>query len=155
MPGSRIGLLITEEDCSPETLPIPVLPSAVLALSSVTERSVLPLGDLAKGFAPGAVVNAAKRAAEYFSCDVQTTKEEDWNALLAEWTNAHALDAVVTARLPIGPVAKRLKSAARHLSVPLIEITREYDRAIWPYAERGFFRLRKKIPHILEEINLA
>ncbi|MEL7111041.1 MAG: FAD-binding domain-containing protein [Pseudomonadota bacterium] len=155
MPGNRIGLLITEEDCSPETLPLSVSPVAVLALSSVTERSVLPLGDLAKVFAPSGVVDAATRAEEYFSCDVQTTKEENWSALLEDWTNGHALDALVTARLPIGPVTKRLKSATRDLSVPLIEITRDYDRAVWPYAKRGFFGLRKKMPHILAETGLA
>lgn len=153
--GQRFGLIITEEDCFPETLPLPYAPTAVLALSAHSARSVLEIGDIAKQFATHAVEEAARLARSYFECDCATSSVDEWLAILQEWAHGRKLDALVTARLPIGPVSRKLKKAMAPLDIPLIEVTRAYDRAIWPHTKRGFFGLKKKLPEILGELRLT
>ncbi|MEL6360599.1 MAG: FAD-binding domain-containing protein [Pseudomonadota bacterium] len=49
--GRRFGLLVTEEDCHPESL-APLQPDAVLVLTESTPRSVLPLGEKSRFLLP-------------------------------------------------------------------------------------------------------
>lgn len=153
--GQRFGLIITEEDCSPETLPMPFAPTAVLALSAPSARSVLQTSEIVKQFGTYAVEDAARFAISHFECDCATSPEDDWSAILRAWAQTQKLDALVTARLPIGPVSRRLRKAIAPLNIPLIEVTREYDQFVWPHAKRGFFGLKKKLPKILVELGLA
>jgi len=154
-PGERIGLLITEEDCSPETLPLQIRPRAVLALTSPSLRSVLPMGSVAQMFGSGLVEDGAEHARLHFACDVTVSADANWQAVLQAWSRDNDLDAIVTAHLPVGPVARRLKKAASGISSPLIEVMRDYDYAVWPHAKRGFFGLKKKLPNILAELGLG
>lgn len=153
--GLRYALLITEEDCSVESLELQATPSAIFALAHPTPRSVLPTSDMVQKFAPAVVQDAARRASEHFQQDVDCFDIEDWEAVLADRVNELGCDAIVTARLPLGPVRTRLHRAAKSLAIPLIEVTRAYDRATWAHAKRGFFGLKKKIPAILSSINLG
>ena len=155
LPGERYGVLITEEDCSPETLDLAMGPKTILALSDPAQRSVKPLGALARAFTKGAVEDAAQRALAYFDADLEVSAEPDWQLVISDWAAKHELDAIVTARLPIGPTERRLVKATNDLSIPFIRITRPYDRAVWPNAKRGFFGLKKKIPQILDELGLV
>jgi len=41
------------------------------------------------------------------------------------------------------------------LNIPLFEISRAYDRLVTQYTKRGFFGLKKKIPNILEELDIT
>ncbi|MEO1406651.1 MAG: hypothetical protein AAFV54_09185, partial [Pseudomonadota bacterium] len=120
-----------------------------------TPRSVLPTSDMVQKFAPAAVQDAARRASEHFQQDVDCFDIEDWEAVLADRVNELGCDAIVTARLPLGPVRTRLERAAKSLAIPLIEVTRAYDRVTWPHAKKGFFGLKKKIPAILSSIDLG
>lgn len=151
LPSDRYGLLITEEDCALESLGLPVPPKTVFALQDPTPRSVLPVSEAVQAFAPAAVADAASRASHHFEQTVSLLQNSDWASALQEQIEAAGLDAIVTARLPIGPVQRRLRRAAKSLSVPLIEITRPYDRFTWPHTRRGFFGLKKKIPNILSQ----
>ena len=151
--GRRVGLILTEEDCS--AVPLPRLqPKAVLTLSGVTERSLRPLGDVASAFAPGAVRDAMTRFAAEYDVPTQEFADSDWSAAISEFVAEHDLEACVTARLTLGPVQKRLRKACKAAGVELIEITRAYDEAVWPQAKRGFFGLKKKIPSILQTLDL-
>ncbi|MEO1476694.1 MAG: FAD-binding domain-containing protein [Pseudomonadota bacterium] len=152
LPGVKYGLLITEEDCSPESLNLPHQPEQIAALTDPTPRSVLPVSELVQNFAPLAVADAANRAAQHFQQNVSVMDGEDWADSLKEWMSSADLDAIVTPKLPIGPVKRRLRRAATSLSLPLIETTRLYDQVTWPHARRGFFGLKKKIPRILSEL---
>lgn len=152
--GRRVGLLITEEDCAPDSLTL-TTPLAVLALSAPTPRSVRPLGRVAASFAPGAVADAIRQARTAFDAPVELNDTPDWRAAIEAWVGEHDLEAVVTARLPIGPVQKRVRQACREAGIDLIEITRTYDQVVWPHAKKGFFGLKKKIPSILQALDLA
>ena len=152
--GRRFGLVITEEDCQPEWVS-DTRPTAVLALSASTPRSLLPLGEVAEAFAPVAVADATERARAAFDAPVTLSEVPDWQNTLAAWAGEHALEAIVTTRLPLGPVQKRLRKACREADLELIEMTRPYDRAVWPHAKKGFFGLKKKIPAILQTLDLG
>jgi deoxyribodipyrimidine photo-lyase len=39
--------------------------------------------------------------------------------------------------------------------INLVEWRRDWDGAIWPYATAGFFKVRKQIPVILQDIGLT
>ena len=152
--GRRFGLVITEEDCQPEWLSH-TQPAAVLALSAVTPRSLFPLGEVAGAFAPAAVANATARAGTAFDAPVTCSEASDWQTTITAWAGENALEAVLTTRLPIGPVQKRLRKACRESNLELIEVARAYDQAVWPHAKKGFFGLKKKIPAILRTLDLA
>lgn len=151
--GRRIGLLVTEEDCLPESLSTPH-PEAVLVLTGSTPRSVLPLGDVTARFASSALKRRVEPLETHFDVCVSVSDEIDWSDSLSTWIKANNLDVCVTSRLPIGPVARRVKRAFREASIELVELTRMYDQCAWPHAKRGFFGLKKKIPQILSEIGL-
>jgi hypothetical protein len=55
----------------------------------------------------------------------------------------------------IGPVRTRLQKAVMELNIPLFEISRTYDRLVTQFTKRGFFGLKKKIPDILEELDIT
>ncbi len=149
--GRRIGLVLTEEDCHPESLSVP-MPAAVIALSGATERSIRPLSEIVKPFACAAVRDAAARAEQSFEAPVTACDDMDWSEHLRDWVGEHDLEAVMTSRLPLGPVQKRLRQACRNANLELIEVSRPYDAAVWPHAKRGFFGLKKKIPAILQTL---
>ncbi|MCR9269236.1 MAG: hypothetical protein NXH72_04540 [Hyphomonadaceae bacterium] len=151
--GRQVGLLITEEDCHPESLDLPT-PKAALALSGATERSVRPLGQTVTAFALAAVSDAAQRAEQVFNVAVDTTPDPDWAEQIKDWAGQHDLEAAVTSRLTLGPVQKRLRQACQQAGIELIEITRPYDQAVWPHAKKGFFGLKKKIPSVLQTLDM-
>ena len=74
---------------------------------------------------------------------------------LARWARENALDCVLTPKMPIGPVRRAVHAAATAHDLRLVEITRDYDQAVWPHARAGFFGLKKKIPSIIADLGLA
>ena len=151
--GRRVGLLVTEEDCHPESL-ASLQPDAVLVLTGSTPRSVLPLGEKSAVFASDALSDRAQTFEAHFDVGVTVQKEGEWSDRLSDWMGANDLEVCVTSRLPLGPVARRTRRACRAAGIELLEITRVYDQCTWPHAKRGFFGLKKKIPQILSEIGL-
>ena len=153
--GARIGLLMTEEDCSSDRLALSGTPKAIFALTTPARRSVLPTGHLAETFASDAVRNAARNAEEQFGAPLTLCEEDDFKDALKNWFQTFDLEFIVTPYLPVGPVRKRVYNACENLGVPLIEVRRAYDTLVWPHAKSGFFRLRKKIPSIISDLGLG
>ena len=151
--GRRVGLLVTEEDCHPESLAV-LQPDAVLVLTDSTPRSVLPLGEKSSVFASNSLTDRAESFEAHFDVGVTVQKKGEWSDSLSEWMEANDLEVCVTSRLPLGPVARRTRKACQAAGIELLEITRVYDQCTWPHAKRGFFGLKKKIPQILSEIGL-
>jgi deoxyribodipyrimidine photo-lyase len=61
----------------------------------------------------------------------------------------------VTAYPPVGPVADRLAALAPGLAaagVPLVRRIGAWDRAFWPFAQKGFFALKAEIPPVLADL---
>lgn len=159
----RFGLLVTEDDASPETLDLPARPSALLGLAATAERSPLPVSGLVCGFGEGAVDDGLLRAAEVFGLDpgvpsARQAPANSWRAHLVDWARTGRLSAIVTAAPSVGPVADSLSAARPALEgagIRLLPVSRHYDRAVWPHATRGFFQLKARIPKLLDRLNLT
>lgn len=156
--GARFGLLVTEEDCALETMALAATPIAVMGAVATASRSPLPVGTAAREFATRAVADGTERAARRHGIPAQGIHSTDWADALVAWSGSRKLDAVVTAYAPVGPVAERLAVARRALAahgVALVELRRAYDSGTWPHATRGYFRLKSRIPDVLEALGLT
>lgn len=156
--GARdYGLVITEEDACPETLGVEQGPRSILGVVATSRRSPLPVGEAAQDFASKAVTDALRRATQHFAVDGQFARTEDWNNLLKEWALNQGLKTIVTAYAPVGPVAELLATAQGQLQdqgIRLLQIRRPFDSATWPHAKRGYFKLKEKIPMLLETLGI-
>ena len=151
-PEGRVALLVTEEDCSAETLPLSRAEVVAAAgLVATAARSPLPVGAAAARFAEAAVEDGLARAALRFGVTADRPPPE----ALADWAAASGATTVVTAYAPVGPVAEALDRLAPALAargLRLCRLRRAWDEAIWPHATRGFFQVRERIPAILRAL---
>lgn len=156
--GERFGLLVTEEDGCPDSLLGDHAPTAILGLASLGSRSPLPIGGKAEDFVLGAVRDAVERAGSAFGINGESLVSEDWSSEIVRWATRHQLTTIATAYVPVGPTAELLANASaefdRH-GIRLLQLRRRYDEAAWPHAQRGFFKLKQKIPAILEQLSLS
>ena len=155
--GARFGLLVTEEDCSLESLSLRGSPVAVLGAVTTNTRSPLQVGRLVRQFAMGAVADGVDRAARYFGLPAQSIHSDNWDDALVAWARSNDLNAVVTAYAPVGPVAERLASVRQtlaHNRIELIQLRRAYDTCAWPHATKGYFKLKSRIPEVLERLGI-
>jgi deoxyribodipyrimidine photo-lyase len=159
LPGDgRLGLLVTEEDCAPESLFPGLAPEALLGLVSTDGRSPLPVGIPASDFARAAVSDALERAGEEVGVSGSVVEASDWAGPLIEWATAKKLDTIVTAWTPVGPAAEALGKAAPELErygIELRRVRRAYDTVSWANAGRGYFKLRNNIPTILRQLKIG
>ena len=59
---------------------------------------------------------------------------------------------LVTRFAPVGPNAD-LVAGLRKQGIHVIEVRRAYDTRAWPHATAGFFKFKKKIPKLLEDLS--
>jgi deoxyribodipyrimidine photo-lyase len=103
------------------------------------------------------VTDAVERLEHSLGVRGELSTAEDWGALLAQWATSNGLQAIVTAYAPVGPVAELLLDASQHLEsngVRLVQLRRPYDTLAWPYAKRGYFKFRQRIPALLEQLGI-
>lgn len=154
----RAGLLVSEDDCAPETIAWPVQPVAAIGLTATQARSPLPVAQGVYGFTRGAVADALSRVETHYDVEGQQAGADDGGAALVAWARANALDAVVTPYAPVGPAAERLAAAREALAaagVALIEVRRDWDTSAWPHATKGFFKVKKQIPALIAAAGIA
>ena len=161
--GQRVGLLMTAEDCATDRLEEDLSPVALAGWHAAVPRSVLPTAPAVDRFAAQAVEAALQRAEARYGIEGHRLgvgvephlgHDEDAATGLAAWAREHALDCIVTPRLPLGPQRQAVHRAMKGLDLPLVQIDRAYDRLVWPHAKAGFFGLKKQIPGILGALGL-
>ena len=151
------GLIITEEDCSPETLCLPARPRAVCGLTATAARSPSPVAKPAVTFAAEAIGDALERAKTGFDCPVSFIETHTWSSTIITWAKTHDIKTVVTAYAPVGPVQEafdRAKPELETAGIRLVFIRRAYDDICWRHATKGFFKLKAEIPSIIKQLNL-
>ena len=147
-PGTgRTGLLLTEEDLSPEWITDQITPVAIAALST-QRRSPLETAPQVTAFTTGLLSDCLIRTAAPVTpiTDVAT---------LVTWALDQRLDHVVSAHIPTGPAADQLSGLRAALcaqSIALHSLIRPYDAQAWPDASHGFFKFRDTIPRLLDGI---
>jgi len=150
--GVSTLLWITPQDCSLETeAALATLPVKGVA---IIDDGAPPVGHGAQAdwFATG---DALDRASAQWQ--VPGHRVADVNALAALATEL-GVQQVVTARIGVGPGTDRLiaaRAALRRSGIALCEHSRQWDRAAWPHATRGFFALKEQIPPLLATAGLA
>ncbi len=152
---ARWALLITEEDCQPETLGLDLSRAAAAAtLEAAGARSEGPVAAAVAAFDRGALADAAARA-EAAGAPAAEILADVSAADLARWAARARAEAVVTAWVPVGPLRDRLDAARPALAAAgarLLMVQRPWDELVWPHATAGFFKLRERIPRLLRAV---
>ena len=84
-------------------------------------------------------------------CDVTTPEG------ILSWALENKLEQIVTPYAAVGNTSQMLEKCKHLLSnhgVQLTQVMREYDIFSWPYATKGFFKFREKIPKILTSLSI-
>ncbi|MEM7193398.1 MAG: FAD-binding domain-containing protein [Pseudomonadota bacterium] len=153
-----VGLLLTPEDCSAEWLFEKYNIVATLALLDSGERSPFAVSEKAKAFSRAAITDASDRIPNRPQEPVQFESDSDWVASVGRWARHHRLKTVITSYCPVGETRDRLDAVKQTLDgrgLKLNSILRLCDQTVWPHASAGFFKVKKKIPSILETLGLA
>ncbi|NNF41322.1 MAG: DNA photolyase [Woeseiaceae bacterium] len=154
----RFGLLITEEDCLPESLDLGGAPQQLLAALTTESRSPLKVAKPARQFAIAAALDALDRGKRHYGAPGEMAQPGDWGTMLLDWSSRERLSSIVTAYAPVGPVAEQLARARVKLEeqgVTLINVRRRYDSVAWPHASKGYFKLKAQIPDILSTLGIV
>lgn len=148
MPQDEYVLLITSEDCQPESFTTGAQ-IGVLGLLSATDPKQ---STQVRAFEKGAVQDAISRSSQTLAT-VATT--QDWGAALIEAAQKAGTNQIITPWAAIGPIATQLDATKAELEkagIHLHQQQRTYDTLTWPHATKGFFKLKKKIPNILNDL---
>jgi deoxyribodipyrimidine photo-lyase len=141
-------LLITEEDMQIADV-LPHAPAAHIAALATQSRSPLPLGAVAREFVCGAMQDACAGA--------DVIEAGAWSEALMTACKAAGVTTIVTGYAPVGPVATALSDAAPKLlaeGIKIIQVRRDFDTVAWPHATKGFFKMKKEVPSILQRLHL-
>jgi len=151
-PDAPTLVWITPEDCALETAPaLARLPVRAIV---VVDRQDDPAGHAARADRL-ALDDALTRAKTHWNVTGYCVTEPTAIAALAVQIGATQ---VVTGRIATGPGLDALNSARAALSaagIVLAEHWSAWDVAAWPHATRGYFKLRGKIPHLLDLAGLT
>ncbi len=150
-PNRPSALLITEEDCRPEDFDLQSLNLVGCATVTASHlRSPRPVAEYVEEFERGALSDTASRInleANELRAGVPTD--------LARWASRSGAKQIATPYIPTGPLQDWILEAMPALEeagIDLVEWRRDWDTAIWPHATAGFFKVKKQIPTILQNI---
>lgn len=127
---------------------------AVAGVHSLDARSPLEAGERAKAFTHGALDDALARVGDAFGVSSSLIDGKD----LADAARAAGAVQIITQRPHAGPLRDVLSAHAVALDaagVQLVQLRRNWDRAFHPHADKGFFKVKKKIPRLLGELGLT
>ena len=151
----RTAILVTEEDLT--WLP-GATPDGVAVLSASPRSALEDCSDLVKQFVNSALDDARRRmAAQWPESSPATVPHTLGDDALIDWLVEQRMDEVVCAYLPVGPTRMRVEGLRKRLACKGIGLRmqmRDYDRYVWPHANKGFFQLGKRIPEFLEAMRL-
>jgi deoxyribodipyrimidine photo-lyase len=143
-------LLLTEEDCDPLSLDLPASPGVVLGCDLDADWSPRGRSSAAAAFAREAIDDALARCAARWEVEVLHLRSPDD---LSRWLSSRSRRRIVVPWVPTGPIADALEPCLREMGesgFDVRRIRRAWDEFAWPAATRGFFRMRKIIPELLE-----
>ncbi|MEM6648612.1 MAG: FAD-binding domain-containing protein [Pseudomonadota bacterium] len=143
LPTEKPLLVLHEEDLGVETLPLTSTPVAVAIYSDPNRRSTLPVSSLVKSFTAEAVADTAARAQEKWSVPVKSVSSLHE---IEEMKGEEGAKTLIMPYAPQGPVQDALAPLQADI------LLRDYDQRVWPYCDKGFFKLKKKIEKLLPPV---
>ena len=150
-------LLVTEEDCSPETsletkdLEVKILP---LYLEKKYPRWIEPNNSV-RFFSNTAVQNTCQRLGQLGVEKIDKTK---WTDTILEASDRLGTKNIIIPKVPVGAVKSKLRKVKKNLAehdIYIYEHYKNYDIYTWQHASKGFFKLKKQIPNILHQLGLS
>ena len=150
-------LLVTEEDCSPETsletkdLEVKILP---LYLEKKYPRWIEPNNSV-RFFSNTAVQNTCQRLGQLGVEKIDKTK---WTDTILEASDRLGTKNIIIPKVPVGAVKSKLRKVKKNLAehdIYIYEHYKNYDMYTWQHASKGFFKLKKQIPNILHQLGLS
>ena len=152
-PNGRTGLLLTEEDLSPDFLfDAGLRPQATAMYRATADRSPLSVAPRVGNWVQAAMGDCGARWSDRLGWLSPVHEGEAGLLFLRDWALSEGLTQVVTPYAPIGPVAEHLVMLDRLLApqgVRLVRVMRDWDATAWPRATHGFFQFRDVIPHLI------
>ncbi|MBJ3762812.1 DNA photolyase [Maribius pontilimi] len=136
-PDLRSGLLLTEEDLTPDLPDMAFAASATL--SGAAGRSPLKVAPHVLDFTDRALADTETRL------DLDAERLDDAESL-TRWAQRHELQQIVVPYVPTGPARDLLRAT----DLPIRFVHHAYNQAAWPHATAGFFKLKKRIPDLLD-----
>ena len=145
------ALLITDEDCHLEDFDLNSLDIYTIgSLEASHLRSPLHIADSILDFEGAALSDAASRIG------VKAIKlKADHPEKLVNWALASGATQIVTPYVTRGPLhdwLEQAKPAFSRAEITFCEWRRDWDSAIWPYTTAGFFKVKKQVRSIIEQI---
>jgi len=150
-------LLVTEEDCSPETsletkdLEVEILP---LYLEKKYPQWIEPNNSV-RFFSNTAVQNTCQRLGQLGVENIDKTK---WTDTILEASDRLGTKNIIIPKVPVGAVKSKLRKVKKNLAehdIYIYEHYKNYDIYTWQHASKGFFKLKKQIPNILHQLGLS
>jgi deoxyribodipyrimidine photo-lyase len=160
LPNNRaFGLLVTEDDCDPLSLGLPIGRVRTAAGIPMTHgRSPLPAGERPAVFSAGAIADALERARDASGCPTEMLSSDASAEGVIDWARSASVDEIVTGYVPVGPTADWLHGLRAPLDRAGISLTtprRIWDDVLWPHATRGFFPFKEKLPAALRDLGIG
>lgn len=153
-PDRRTGLLLTEDDLTPEDLfRTPDGWPLAVALQATERRSPLEVAERVQQFAAEALGDALERTPAAVSLLVKAD-DSGLDRLVDTARNA-GIEQLVTPWIPVGPAREavaRLEPRLRAAGMALVPVLRDWDRLAWPHATAGFFAFWKRLRPQLAEL---
>ena len=139
-------LLVTEEDCSPETsletkdLEVEILP---LYLEKKYPQWIEPNNSV-RFFSNTAVQNTCQRLGQLGVEKIDKTK---WTDTILEASDRLGTKNIIIPKVPVGAVKSKLRKVKKNLAkhdIYIYEHYKNYDIYTWQHASKGFFKLKKQ-----------
>ena len=150
-------LLLTEEDCSPETsltgnnLEVEILP---LYLDKKYPQWIKPSKSV-RSFSNTAIQNTCQRLGKP---NAEERNNTNWTDTILETSDRIGTKNIIIPKVPVGAVESKLRKTKKTLAehdIYINEHYKNYDMHTWQYASKGFFKLKKQIPNILHQLGLS
>jgi len=152
-------LVLHDDDVGAESLDLGGLDIVgSIGFCAAEGRSPQPVSSDVTAFAKAAIRDALGRA-PHGAPDSIVAAGDPYAPALALIASARACNAraIVMPFAPVGPVRDAMTAMQPHLAaanLPVFEIGRAFDATIWPFATRGFFNLKDKIPSVLATLGI-
>ena len=153
MPDSNYILLITEDDCL-GGLSFSKKLSGAVGFAAPELRSQLEVPQNIKDYTTSAVSNALKSVGAS-QTRVARNSDEVINLVKRDAAELGVSD-VVAFEPTVGPIKSALMDVKRSLAEEgfnLHLVRRDFDNLVWPHADRGFFKVKKKLPEFLTSLS--
>ncbi|MEM8652279.1 MAG: FAD-binding domain-containing protein [Pseudomonadota bacterium] len=157
------GLIITDEDFHPESLPLPASPITICSVKAVPSKLWLEKSQLCVQFANEAFSDTQIRAEDHFEKSISRLDQSEennleWSDKVIAWSKDNKISHIVNAWLPVGPTNDAFNAAKPKFDragLTLHQVIRPYDLVVWPHATKGFFKLKSKMPDLVSNLSLA